>query len=199
MATDDIDPQYKVGRVLERRGLEPLAARLEALWVAEGHSLRDLADRLNRRVLEAAMVEAGLDPLEGEVENAYRLLTDDDVSPGMRVQQRQELADAGVDVDAVEDDFVTHQSVHTYLIEVLGAEKDGSTASEQIERDGDALRRLQGRVESVTVSTVERLRDTGRLTLGDVDVFVDVSVYCRDCGTQRSVGELLERGGCDCG
>lgn len=198
MAADHIDRRYKVGRVLAERNLEGFAARLETRWTEEGESLRDLADRLNRRVLEAAMVEAGLDPLAGEVENAYRLLTEEDVSPGMRVQQRRELEEAGVDVEAIERDFVTHQAVHTYLIEALGAEKRDATASEQVERDRDALRRLRGRVESVTASTVERLEDTDRLTMGAFDVFVDVSVYCRDCGTQRSVDDLLDRGGCDC-
>jgi len=144
------------------------------------------------------MAEAGLTPLEGAVENTYRLLTDEDVSPGMRTQQRRELADQGVDVEQVESDFVTHQAVYTYLTTVLDATKDTATAEEQQEKDRTALNRLRNRTEAVTRSTLERLRDTDRLLLGQFDVFVDISVYCRDCGTQRSLEALFDRGGCDC-
>lgn len=201
-ADDAADARYKVARVLSKYSLEEEAEELGDLWLGTGdeqYSLRELADRVNVSLLRAAMVEAGLDPLDGEVENAYRLLTDDDVSAGMRTQQRQELERAGVDVDEVLSDFVTHQAVHTYLTKGRGLEKPAGDDRRQRERDFETLRRLQSRTGVVTESTLERLRDTGRVTLGEFDVFVSVSVFCRDCGTQRTLDELVETEGCECG
>jgi hypothetical protein len=60
------------------------------------------------------------------------------------------------------------------------------------------LQRLTERVRSVADRSLTQLRDTGRLTLGEFRLFVDVSVLCEDCGSQYSVVELIRRGGCDC-
>lgn len=201
MTDDRLDQTYKLGRVLTAYGRPELAAELADRWTGppgERDSLRELAELVNRELLRAAMVEAGLDPLEGEVENAHRLLTDESVSAGMRTQQRRELERSGVDVESLLEDFVTHQAVHTFLTESLGVEHGADGGPDQLERDRTALARLQSRTAAVTESTVERLRETGRLTIGSFDVFVDVSVYCRDCGTQLPVTDLLDQCGCDC-
>ncbi|MFC7007207.1 rod-determining factor RdfA [Halalkalicoccus salilacus] len=114
----------KVGRVIREYGLDGLGTELEIRWTGKGgdqYSLRALADRFNQRVLEAALEDAGVRSLEGDVENRYRLLTDDDVSAGMHQQARRELERAGVDVDALESDFVSHQSIYTYLTDHRGS------------------------------------------------------------------------------
>jgi len=137
----------KVARLLEERELEELGAELERRWLGEGverESLRDLARRFNVRLLRDHMRESGLAPLEGEAANTYRLLTDDEVSAGMRVQAERELERAGIDVSdrlltddevsagmrvqaereleragidvsELRTDFVSHQAIHTYL------------------------------------------------------------------------------------
>jgi hypothetical protein len=62
----------KVGRVIREYGLDGLGTELEARWTGKGgdqYSLRALADRFNQRVLEAALEDAGVRSLEGDVEN----------------------------------------------------------------------------------------------------------------------------------
>lgn len=84
--------------------------RLEDLWTAEGderESLRSLADRFNRRLLAAAMDDAGMAALEWEVANLYRLLTSDDVSSGNRTEARRRLEQNGIDIEQLERDLVT--------------------------------------------------------------------------------------------
>ena len=108
----------KVRRVIDHYGLSELGDELAARWVGDGYdreSLRSLADRFNRRVLAAGMEAAGLTPLDGEVDNTYRLLTDDKVSAGMRTQVERRLERDGVDIEELRTDFVSHQAVHTYL------------------------------------------------------------------------------------
>jgi hypothetical protein len=193
-------PRGKVERVIEAYDLAGLGDELERRWTGvdgERESLRQLADRFNRAVLRAALDEAGASPLDGEVENTYRLLRDDDVSPGMRTEVRRQLERDGVDLDRIESDFVSHQAIHTYLREHRGAELETEERS-RVEKEARTVRRLQGRISVVTESGLDRLTNAGDITLGDFEVLTDVQVYCADCGSQYEAVELIERGGCDC-
>jgi hypothetical protein len=192
----------KVARLLAEYGLgDSFGDELERLWTAEGdrrESLRDLADRFNRRLLESALRAGGASPVDGEVANLYRLLTDDDVSSGMRTEARTRLEREGVDVDQLERDFVSYQAIRSYLTEYRDAEYEEPSATEQVEGVLETIQRLRSRLRSITEGSLDRLRSTDRLTLGAFRLFVDVDVLCEDCGAQYGVVELLERGGCDC-
>lgn len=193
------DTDSKVGRVIAERELPGAAEWLESAWTGDGRermSLRDLAEAFNRRVLGAAMRAAGMDPLPGEVESAYETLTDDETSSGARVELRNRLEWEGVDVDAVEEDFVTHQAIHTYLTKYRGVAREPAATDPQ--KEAETIDRLRGRTKAVTTGSIERLVGREELDIGAFDVLVDVRVVCNDCGTQYQVGELLERGGCDC-
>jgi hypothetical protein len=200
-STDD-RPSSKVARLIDEYDLgASFGDRLEARWTDEGDarlSLRDLADLFNQRLLAAALERAGASTIDGEAENLYRLLTDDDVSSGMRTEARARLDREGVDVDALERDFVTYQAIRSYLVEYRDAEYVETTDADRVEKVADTVRRLQSRIRSITEGSLDRLRSTDRLTLGTFRLFVDVDVLCEDCGAQYGVDELLERGGCDC-
>lgn len=196
---DGPDSTYKVGRVLAEYGLSELHEELPDLWLGESGeavSLRDLADRINVALVRQAMAEAGADPLEGEAENAYRLLTDDDVSAGVRTQQRNRLERAGVDVAGLESDFVTHQAVHTYLTDALGVSKEPDE-TDPIERHEERIQRLRSRTVAVMEDSLSDLQGE-ELSLGSFDTVVSLQVYCRDCETQHDLADLFREGGCDC-
>lgn len=193
------DTDSKVGRVIAEYDLSGGAAWLEAAWTGDGRerrSLRDLADLFNRRVLEAAMRDAGMDPLPAEVESAYATLTDDETSSGDRVELRNRLEWEGVDLETVEADFVTHQAVHTFLRRYRGVER--GTPEVDPEKERETIGKLRGRTGAVTTNVVERLIDSGDLDVGSFDVLVDVQIVCSDCERQYQVDELIEQGGCDC-
>ena len=199
MGIDSSEPRSKVARLIERYDLAPIGGELEAAWLGEGRerrSLRDLARKFNQALLLAAMREAGMDVVDGEAENYYRLLTDDDVSAGTRVEARNRLQQQGVDIDALTEAFVTYQSIRHYLTAVRGVHYERDDAS--VTDEQSVIERLQGRVERVVTDTVDRLAADERLSVGEYRVFVSVDVLCEDCGRQFSVGELLGRGGCDC-
>lgn len=191
--------ELKVSRVLREHDLEHVRDSLAARWVGEEgprRSLRELADDVNRAVLESALEGAGLRPLDGEVENLYRLLTDDDVGAAQRTEAEAKLERNGLEPDALRSDFVSHQSVHTYLREHQGVQLSSTDDGDRAARAAETIQRTSGRLRSVTERTLERL-DVD-LTLGRSDVFVSIQVYCDDCGRQFEAEELLARGGCDC-
>ena len=190
----------KVGRLIEERGLDGLGDRLERRWTADGDerlSLRDLADEFNRELLGAAMEEAGMQPLDGDVKNVYRLLTDDAVSGADRTRTERRLDREGVDVDALREEFVTYQAVRTYLKDHRGASYDPETG-DQAESEKAHIQRLRGRVQTVTDSKLSQLRRNDEIDLGSFRTLVQVNVLCEDCGTQYDVETLLDEGGCDC-
>ena len=113
------------------------------------------------------------------------------------VQAKNTLQSRGVDVDQLLSDFVSHQAVYTYLTEIRGVSKDSSSGN-RIDNVVKSIQRLRGRLVAVIEQSLNSLRNTSKLRLGDFDVLVDTQVYCRDCGTQYEVVELLRRGGCDC-
>lgn len=193
----------KVGRVIDRYGLDGLGADLERRWTGDGRdrqSLRELETYFNQRVLEAALADAGHRPVDGEVANLYRLLTDDDVATGPRTEAETTLARRGVDLDAVRGAFVSHQAIHTYLTSVREvAPPDRPDDATPSERRRDTIQRLRNRLAAVSSRGLEGLRDAGHLEGGSFDVTVGVTVYCEDCGATMDVADLLDQGGCECG
>jgi hypothetical protein len=81
-----------------------------------------LADYFNRLLLEVALDSARIQHLDGEIENMYRLLADDNVTSADRIRVRRRLERDGVDVDALERDIVTYQAIRSYLKDHRGAE-----------------------------------------------------------------------------
>lgn len=195
--------RVKVARLVDEYDLDGLGDRLVEQWTApadERESLRSLAESFNRRLLRAALESAGVRPLESELDTYHAVLTDGDAGTGERVDVERELERAGVDVDALKSDFVTHQAVHTYLTDHRGVSlpEESVSSDERVERGRTTIDKLDGRLSTVATSVLEGLRDAGHLTLGDFRVFTRVEVYCEDCDTQVGVGELFGAGGCDC-
>lgn len=205
MTTDESESagggrRIKVVRLLDEYDLDGVGAELERFWTAEGEerrSLRDLAGYFNRELLRTAMAEAGLQPLAGEVENIYRLLTADDVTEADRTRTRRRLEREGVDVESLQRDFVTYQAIRTYLKEYRDAEYSPNER-DPIERERENLQRLRGKTTTVIEGKLDQLESGGHITLGDFRTLVDIRVLCEDCGTRYEIGTLLERGGCDC-
>jgi len=191
----------KIGRSIETYGLASMDGRLAARWLGtdgERVGLRDLKAFFNRAVLRAAMQAAGLDPLDGEVEEMYRALTNDEPDDPDAVRARDRLARAGVDVDAVTRDFVSHPTVGSHLKECLGVEPPAPSDEDTLAKAEERVFKLQNRTEAVVRGSIEHLRDTGRIDAEEFDIFVSTRVVCERCGTQYEVHDFLRAGGCDC-
>lgn len=194
----------KVSRLLEQYALAGVGDELARRWRGEQRderqSLRELAEHFNRLLLESALERAGERPVDGEVENLYRLLIDDEVRTAARTEAETKLARLGIDVETLRRDFVSHQAIHTYLTRYRGVEPPARTGSTDttIENRSETLQRLQHRLVAVAERTLEGLRDAGDLSLASFDVMVRVMVYCDECGSATDVIDLLGRGGCEC-
>lgn len=202
MTTENSTSRYKVERLIEKYNLTEIGKELEERWTRSENrqGLRQLADYFNQRLLQAALIQSEADPLEGEVENLYRLLTDDDVSSGVQIQTRNTIEQRGIDVDELEQDFVSYQSIYTYLTNHREVTPPDETPSkqEQLDQRLDTIQRLKTRLTTITERSLQELVNADRLTLGNFNVLVTVRVQCTDCNTRLSVVDILSSGGCEC-
>lgn len=192
----------KLGRIAAKYELSGLDDDLVAYWTGEteeDYSTRSLATVVNQRVLRAALQNANVSSRDGEIKNTYRLLTDDDVSSGERVEIRSDLQRDGVPISQVESDFVSHQTVYNHLTDCLGAKLDSPSDEELLTKSENKLGALQSRTEAVTADTIEQLNHKGIVDIGDFNVVISTTVICEDCYQQYTVQEFLEQGTCDCG
>lgn len=197
----DRSPSCKIDRTAAAYDLSDEAEQLAEYWTRndERYSLRKLAVHFNHQILRVAMEQTGLNPLDGEVDNTYRLLTDEDVSQGMRTQARNRLEKQGIDVDQLQSDFVSYGTVRRHLKNCLGVErKSTGTDDDPAETGAQRIAALQNRTVAVTENTLSQLASAGELAAGDIDVFVDITVSCSKCGMHATIQEFIENDGCDC-
>lgn len=196
----DSTSNSKLSRLLDEYEFERLGERIEAYWLDDTdsrYSLRELATYINQQLLRTTMREAGMNPLDGEVENTYRLLTDSDVSTGTHTQARRRLNRAGVDVDQLELDFVSRQAVHTYLRKDRGVSYSPDK-DDALEREAENIQRLNRRMTTIIGSKIEQLRNSNDLTIDEFETFIDVRILCKECDTQYQISNILDRGECEC-
>ncbi|WP_435346476.1 rod-determining factor RdfA [Haloarchaeobius sp. HRN-SO-5] len=188
----------KVGRLGDRYDLEDLDARLAEEWRTD-KSVRRLTEEVNKDAIGAALTAANVGQIEWSRTPVYEALRTDELSETETIEIERELERAGVDVDELSSDLVSHQSVYRHLTECLGASKtDTVTPEERKQNARDTVYSLRQRTELVTQSTVESLRSADIADVGDVDVVLDLQVVCSDCGRSMDFDTAIGDG-CDCG
>ncbi|WP_255152233.1 rod-determining factor RdfA [Halorarius halobius] len=195
------DPCCKAGRLERKYDLMQIDEELIARWRGEGAeetSVRVLTEEFNKELLRAALDRGDINYFEGEIDNTYRLLTDDDVTEGVRINVRRALKRANVDIEGAEDDFVSHQTIYNHLTGCLDVSKPQKESKDPVDTVAGEIFSLQNRTVAVADSKLERLRDQNRIAIDEFDVFVDVNVLCKHCQTQHELGRLLRNGGCTC-
>jgi len=190
----------KVARLIDQYGLQGIGPQLEELWTTDDpdrrRSLRSLADFFNRQLLKQELERTDMQTLDGEVENTYRLLTDESVSRANQTRVRRQLEREGIDVDQLQGDFVSYQSIRTYLTKYRNATYDNDT--DPVTSTTEMIQRLQSRVSNVVETKIAALKDSGAVSLDEFQVIVDIRVICENCGAQKDVISFLSDKKCDC-
>lgn len=191
----------KVGRVADRYDLDELDEQLRHNH-EEGVSLRKLTRRLNKRILGAAIEDAGdistLLASDRGIDTLYDALREKGETQSTEaIRVRTRLEQSGLDVDSVTADWVSHATIKTHLNECLDIDtsRDPSITTE------DAINTIEwsrSRSESVVSETIERLRNADQLDVEDPTTTVTIRISCDSCGRSYTVRSLLEDGGCAC-
>jgi len=187
-------------RVMEQYGLKHLADALEERWTREEnrYTIRELAGWFNTRLVEKRMRDVGMDPLEGEAENVYRLLSDPDVPEYKQQKAVQKLEGNGIDVAALHTDFVSYSSIYGLLTEEREVEFEDNSTETRVDRSRERLRRLRERSANVTHKTMDTLANAGEIPEPPPEIHVSFRVECPFCGLHRPADEYIKQGGCRC-
>lgn len=192
--------KWKVGRNIKKYGLVGLDEELVQRWTGEDreqYSLRELAEFFNKQLLQAVLDDAGMTVHERELDYQYKILTDKSVTSGMRTEAIRTLENEGIDYEKVQQDFVTHQAIYTYLSNYHETQYKSET-SNQLEKDLNTINQLRSRTAAVIESTIERLNNTDRISIGNEDIIIDIKIVCHDCGRAYGINDLLIDGNCAC-
>jgi len=191
----DRDDCCKVTRVARAYNLDGLDSELRRRRTETGATLHELADYLNERLTAAALRAAGVS-IDAEPGTVYAALRGRESVPLARRDEIREAVVGNLDLDRLERDYTSHETVRKHLNDHL----DVSTAQESFETRAElaeTLVRHQDQYESAVVGALDRAGKKGLLAAGDYNVFT-TRVECRDCGTTYRLQELIESGGCAC-
>jgi len=200
MSTRSSDtPCCKVGRGIEKYGCDGLNDTLVYEYREGDASLRDLEQVINREFTTASLQETG-SPADRDPQEITSILRgNDDVSKREKARVRTELEQAGVEVDQLEQDYVSFRTVKTHLNEHLGVD---TSRTESITSDSakGLIEWATTRCTSVIEQTIERLSNADVAAISD-DFTVSVSprITCYDCNSSFTVQEFIENDGCRCG
>jgi hypothetical protein len=114
----------------------------------------------------------------------------------MRTQARNRLQKQGIDVDInqLQADFVSYGTVRRHLKRCLNAEREPiETDDDPAKAGAQHIAALQNRTAAVTENTLSQLQ-----AAGDIDVFVDITVSCPECGMHATAQEFIDSDGCHC-
>lgn len=188
----------KVCRVLDERGVGHYDERLLDEWQAERSQrkgYRALARWLNVTLLRREMDQAGLSTLGGEAASKYERLRDDD-RDGEEVERM--LGREGVDIDGLEDDFVSYGVVRTHLLDCLGAEYERAESTSDWE--DESIRIARDHARGKITDAVRSLVNKEEIAVGgDVSVRLDAEIECGECQVRAPLRRVRRRGYvCEC-
>jgi len=187
----------KVGRVIEQYELAGSDDEIVRRREEENESLRALAEFVNTRILQQAIERHADQEVLADAASIYAQLTDGD-DAGKTAEIRERLTTVGVSVDELTDNFVSHQTIRSHLNSCLDMETGRSQATD-IEDVENLIEWARTRDEEIIDRAISRLRESGKLDIGETSVIHSVRVICEECGQSHRLQELLDAEGCECG
>ncbi|WP_135662704.1 rod-determining factor RdfA [Halorhabdus rudnickae] len=195
MKSEEAQPCCKIARVADDYNISEIDAKLIKRR-EQGDSLRDLATYLNKQILSESL-NTGTREVVGDADSIYKVLRGNDVSRSRQVELRSKLDRNGIDIEAVERDFVSHQTVRNHLHDCKAIDT-GRKSTVDVDDAQKTIEWAQARSEGVIEQTLKRLRNAGNVADTPTEVTLSVRVGCSACGRTHRIEDYLEQGGCNC-
>lgn len=190
--------QCKVDSVRDQYDIYGLDDRLVHRYQNLDEGVRQLETVINEAILRRAMEQNGMTVLDGEVENYYRLLTSDDVMDSARRKAKRELHDADVDIEQVQQDWVSYRTVLKHLKTCLDVDTSRDETP-SIDKSRKRLAKAKSRMTTVMTNTLEHLAKYDEIEIDDPRASLRATVRCGWCNRRHDVDEFLSNGGtCPC-
>ena len=187
----------KIPKIADKYELDNIDDFLISHWTADDDrkSLRELADMFNKRIFFAALSEINL--TNSEREQWYSILNEDDAPQTEQVRIRRKLEKEDIDFADIRSDFITHQTIYTYLTDVVDVDSPGQSTT-TIDSKIQTIEKLAGKTAVVGKKSLTELINVDKINDRNYRVVADVTVICEGCQSSYQFEELLKSGGCDC-
>lgn len=199
--SEDVETCCKVGEAIVEYDLDDDAGkyetfdeRLVARWKGEdignAQGYRPLTDWFNKRLLRQAYERADVPTTGNRLDQDYETLGEDDLQAE---ELRDSLRSIGLDVDTVENSFVSWSTMQRHLKNCLEEEKERQRASTDWERNSIDFARdqLRSKVEDALTS----LDSKGELHNNNgTEIAVTIELSCPECPLRVPFERALEQG-----
>lgn len=175
--------------------LYDLNGELVTLKTDEDASVRELQEHVNTKIVDSVIQESST--IVADPKSVYDVLMGDSVSPERRVRLEDSLQSAGIRVDSLTQDFVSHVTVWTHIKDHLEIDT-GREKPISIEEGKQLINSARSREEGQIENVLKRLDSLNNFEANDIDVTVTVRVFCNECNSSFRLEALLDNGGCDC-
>lgn len=181
----------KAGRTTEKYGLNDSLRALGDEWSEpNGEGVRKLAKRFNEAVVEEALRDAGMEPLEGESEMMHQLLTREDIEPRERQSAYTRLEEHGIDPEELTGDFVSYKTINRHFKNCTNRRRETPEQTHTAEDALESIQRLKRRLEQITEDSIARLAEDSTDGKSEAEVIVNINIV-DSSGEQHSVRQLL--------
>jgi hypothetical protein len=203
MSTNAGGRPRKVPKLLEKYDLEGYGEELCDMWSRETnrYSVRELEVKFNGRLIQAAAETHGSDIDAMTAEEYYRNLDSDETDETKKQRIRDRLGAFGVDVDALEADFVSYHGVYTYLRSrgaTPGGESDTDEPETLIQSALDTVEDTRETAGSELTPELKRLSNAGVIPETPPEPHVTIKLTCAYCGAVHPLRRYLTQQGCGC-
>lgn len=194
----------KVDRIRDSHGISPpsrvdrdLDTYLVARWTGKGETeavgVRTLTDWFNRQVLKRTYRKHGRSDSTVRITSDYKALQGDGTPEHERAELLSELAEDGIDGEAMATQFISKSTLSRHLKECLDATKDGpeSETEWEIDRVRIATNTYRSHLESALQSLEHKDQISG---IGDATLQIQSYLSCPECPTRVTVEQAYEQG-----
>jgi len=185
----DVSPPLRAGEDLD----EYLVDR----WLGENGTnstgLRTLAEWFNKELLKEVYRDHGRSDSSVRINSDYNALQENDIPIHEREELISELADDGIDGEAIKEKFISKSTLSRHLKNCLGATKQPSNSRTEweIDRIRVATNTYRSHLESALQSLDNKAKITG---ISDSELQVQAVLTCSECPTRVTVETAYEQG-----
>jgi len=188
-AAYDVSPPLRAGENLD----EYLVAR----WLGENNNeatgLRTLAEWFNKELMKEVYRDHGRSDSSVRINSDYNALQEDDIPTHEREELISELADDGIDGEAINKKFISKSTLSRHLKNCLGATKQPSNS--ETEWEIDRIRVATNTYRSHLESALQSLDNKSKINgIGDSEFQVQAYLSCSECPTRVTVETAYEQG-----
>lgn len=185
----DLSPPLRAGGHLDKY----LVARWLGKDSHESTGLRTLAEWFNKQLLKEVYREHGRSDSTVRINSDYNALQKDDIPVHEREELISELADDGIDGEAIKTNFISKSTLSRHLKNCLDVTKQ--TSNSETEWELDRIRVATNTYRSHLESALQSLDNKEKITgIGDSQLQVQAYLSCSECPIRVTVETAYEQG-----